>query len=96
MTALGPIRQSDLGVARSDACWESEARVAKAMGSSSQLGLFAQMVRSVREQTMKLFTYVVVDVLARFMKKGGAASDMLGNVQCPVIHTEETVLNATG
>lgn len=32
---------------------------------------------------------VVVDVLAQVVTKGGAASDMFGNMQSPVIHTEE-------
>jgi hypothetical protein len=30
-----------------------------------------------------------VDVLAQVVTKGGAASDMFGNMQSPVIHTEE-------
>jgi hypothetical protein len=32
---------------------------------------------------------VVVDVFARFVMNGGAAFDMFGNMQSPVIHTEE-------
>lgn len=40
-------------------------------------------------QNGELCLPVVVDVLAQVVTKGGAASDMFGNMQSPVIHTEE-------
>ena len=42
-----------------------------------------------RQKGERLCLPVVVDVLARVVMKGGAASDMFGNMQSPVIHTEE-------
>ena len=65
----------------------SSQRAGQAQVCSRRMDLYGSVLSSLCEEAFCL--PVVVDVLARVVMKGGAASDMFGNMQSPVIHTEE-------